>query len=251
MASATVTARKSIEGFLAREIRQKSQHIARFGPLQPLTETAATQTKASGSQVTGVKLPNPFLPQLNANTGRWAPAKYSLRQQADLVKKAKSAGLLQHLPPGPKTPILDPTHANVQKYNPQVAAVVSAAFEAQQKSTSKKLRKAVLPQLSQESWTATAPEKGSILNKAVRWTGKIDLHRKAGADTGIKLYAGKKRMFKGHRWERLKDARERRQSILMRDMAARIRTYKEYYKKKRPNPLKPPKNSLKGGKIPF
>ena len=147
--------------------------------------------------------------------------------QADLVKKAKSAGLLQHLPPGPKTPILDPTNPNVQKYNPSVAAAVSAAFEAQKATSSTKKRQAVLPQTSKESWTATTPEKGNVLNKPVSWVGKIDLHQKAGADAGIKLYAGKKRMFKGHRWERLKDSRERKQAILMRDMAERIRVYKE------------------------
>ncbi|KAJ2914549.1 hypothetical protein MD484_g5869, partial [Candolleomyces efflorescens] len=251
MASATVAARKSVEGFLAREIRQKAEHVARFGPLTPSTATTTSKGKASASQVTAARLPNPFLPRLNANTGRWAPAKYSLRQQADLVKKAKSAGLLQHLPPGPKTPILDPTNPNVQKYNPSVAAAVSAAFEAQNATSSTKKRQAVLPQTSKESWTATTPEKGNVLNKPVSWVGKIDLHQKAGADAGIKLYAGKKRMFKGHRWERLKDSRERKQAILMRDMAERIRVYKEYYKKKRPNPLRPPKNSLKGGKIPF
>ena len=49
---------------------------------------------------------------------------------------------------------------------------------------------------------------------------------KPGAELGTRLYAGKKRMFKGHKWERVKAHRERRQNILMRDMAKRVYNYK-------------------------
>ena len=50
---------------------------------------------------------------------------------------------------------------------------------------------------------------------------------KPGAELGTRLYAGKKRMFKGHKWERVKARRERRQNILMRDMANRVFNYKK------------------------
>lgn len=73
---------------------------------------------------------------------------------------------------------------------------------------------------------------------------------KPGAALGTRLYAGKKRMFKGHKWERVKAHRERRQNILMRDMAKRVYNYKNYYKRRRPNPLKPPRTT-KAPKLPF
>ncbi|KAF5330035.1 hypothetical protein D9611_010497 [Ephemerocybe angulata] len=252
MASTTV-ARKSIEGFLSRELRSKGAHVNRFGPLPPLpataSTTAATAAEGAGSSSTVQQLPNPFLARYNVNSKRWAPAKYSLRQQADLVKKAKAAGLAHLLPSGPKTPVLDPKNEKVQKHNPHFAAVAAAAFEAQE-AAQKKPRQKVLPIKTVESWTAATPT-NAVLNKSIYWEGKIDLKQKAGADIGIKLYAGKKRMFKGHRWERLKVAREKKRVILMRDMAKRIRNYKNYYKKKRPDPLKPAKVSTRPGKLPF
>jgi hypothetical protein len=43
----------------------------------------------------------------------------------------------------------------------------------------------------------------------------------------LKMYAGRKRMFKGHKWERVQAKREKRTQILMRDMSKRIARYKE------------------------
>ena len=60
----------------------------------------------------------------------------------------------------------------------------------------------------------------------VEWVGKVPEKVAVGTELGIRLYAGKKRMFKGHLWERLKAKRVRRRSILMRDMAARVKNYK-------------------------
>lgn len=44
---------------------------------------------------------NPFLPNKNADTGRWHGAKYSLRRSADLFKMARKFGLQDLLPPIP------------------------------------------------------------------------------------------------------------------------------------------------------
>ena len=52
------------------------------------------------------------------------------------------------------------------------------------------------------------------------------VQEKPGADLGTRLYAGKKRIFKGHKWERVKAHRERRRNTLMRDMAKRVYNYK-------------------------
>ncbi|KIM42145.1 hypothetical protein M413DRAFT_42864, partial [Hebeloma cylindrosporum] len=105
---------------------------------------------------------NPFVPKKNAKTGRWHEPKFSLRRQADLVKKAHLSDTMNLIPPGPK----------------------KAAFE-------------------------------------LRMRRKVP-----GAELGIRLYAGKKRMFKGHLWERQQAKRIRKRSILMRDMAARVARYK-------------------------
>ena len=59
----------------------------------------------------------------------------------------------------------------------------------------------------------------------VEWVGKVP-EKVVGTELGIRLYAGKKRMFRGHLWERVRAKRIRRRSILMRDMAARIKNYK-------------------------
>jgi hypothetical protein len=42
----------------------------------------------------------------------------------------------------------------------------------------------------------------------------------------VGLYSGKKRMFKGHKWERTMEGREKRRKVLMRDMKERILRYK-------------------------
>ncbi|KAF8182025.1 hypothetical protein BJ912DRAFT_1061850 [Pholiota molesta] len=84
----------------------------------------------------------------------------------------------------------------------------------------------------------------------IRWLGKATKKPTVGAKLGVRLYAGRKRMFKGHLWERQKAGRIRKRSVLMRDMAARVARYKEYYKKRKPNPLKPSRYS-KPQKLPF
>jgi hypothetical protein len=86
-------------------------------------------------------------------------------------------------------------------------------------------------------------------NMPVEWVGKLPA-KKRGAELGIRLYANKKRMFKGHLWERARASRVRKQAILMRHMAARVARYKDYYKKRRPNPLKPPRYT-KPPRLPF
>ncbi|KAG2008352.1 hypothetical protein CC2G_013791 [Coprinopsis cinerea AmutBmut pab1-1] len=225
--------------FLRKESRDLAEHIRRFGPL--------LSTSKEGVQ----HLPNPFIPRLNPKTKRWADPKYSLRRQAELVKKAKAAGLLHMLPPGPKTPHLDPTNPTVQKYNPHFASVAAEAFQ-KQSTEEKKWRQPVLPTVRADpSWTShpETPETNEL--QPVHWEGKVDLHMKPGADIGIKLYAGKKRMFKGHAYERLKVKREARTQLALATMDKRIAAYKNYYKKRRPNPLKPPKSTTKMPKLPF
>jgi len=71
-----------------------------------------------------------------------------------------------------------------------------------------------------------------------------------GANVGNRLYAGKKRMFKGHKHERTKAKRVMRRTILLKDMKKRIIRYRGYYQRRQPHPLKPAK-ATKSSKLPF
>jgi len=141
-----------------------------------------------------ISLPNPFLPKFNPKSGKWHRPSYSLRRQADLVNKAHATGSMHLLPPGPK----------------------KAAFES-------RMQRVAAPAKPPPSVPAGKVEKWDV---PVQWVGKVPEKKVVGAELGIRLYAGKKRMFKGHLWERVRAKRIRRRSILMRDMAARVKNYK-------------------------
>ncbi|KAG5644696.1 hypothetical protein DXG03_007919 [Asterophora parasitica] len=212
---------KAIKSFRINQLKNLRQHVIHNGPLTASTKAADPATVH--------RLPNPFIPHQNPKTGRWAPPAVSLRRQADLVKRAKETNTLYLLPPGPKVPrpsSLTPAEA---------AAEAHKAFGGVpgQKLNSRK------PRVLAQCWM-----------NPVDWVGEPKVKEVAGAELGTKLYAGKKRMFKGHRWERLKEARDSKKAILMRDMARRIRNYKAYYQKRKPNPLKAT-SSTKARKLPF
>jgi len=76
-----------------------------------------------------------------------------------------------------------------------------------------------------------APEQNSLDALAdwtmpVDWIGTVRERNVAGADIGNRLYAGKKRMFKGHKWERMRERRVGRTEMLLRDMDKRIQRFK-------------------------
>lgn len=184
-----MSAVQAIKQFRLQQIRALPKHIQRFGPLTELTADAPKSRNA-------LQLPNPFIPRRNPKTGKWIEPKYSLRRQAELIKKAKASNTVHLLPPGPKLPR---------------PSVLAAALSLQAKHAAVDAKKPV----AKEVWA-----------NPVRWEGKFVAKEVAGADVGTRLYAGKKRMFKGHRWERLREKRDKKRSVLMRDMARRVHNYK-------------------------
>jgi large subunit ribosomal protein L25 len=134
---------------------------------------------------------NPFLPHKNPKTGRWAPPKFSLRRQAELVKKAKVTGTLSLLPPGPKLPPSKIISA------PKLHAEIEAG--------------------AKENWT-----------EVVLWTGEVKEKTAKGLEAGHlnRVYLGRKRMFKGHKWERKMAKKVGRRKMLLRDMKHRVMFYK-------------------------
>ncbi|KAI9567550.1 hypothetical protein HD554DRAFT_2205494 [Boletus coccyginus] len=198
--------------------------LAKFEFSQP------TRVAPESSTNNFLKRGNPFIPTKNPQTGRWAPPKYSLRQQADLIKKARASGTLALLPPAPKT------HA---------AHLAAISFAKAQPASKKPLVQAgAETQLGTN--TSGSEERWS---QPIEWVGEVKERKVPGAEVGNRLYAGKKRMFKGHKWERVAEKTALKRRMLMRDMAKRIQRYKQYHKRRRPNPLKPSKKS--SGKLPF
>jgi large subunit ribosomal protein L25 len=137
---------------------------------------------------------NPFLPHKNPKTGRWAPPKFSLRRQAELVKKAKATGTLSLLPPGPKFP---------------PSKIISSPKLPTEIDTTKAGTK--------ENWT-----------ESVVWTGEVKEKTDEGLEAGHlnRVYLGRKRMFKGHKWERKMAKKMGRRRMLLRDMNHRVMFYK-------------------------
>jgi large subunit ribosomal protein L25 len=140
----------------------------------------------------GVSVINPFLPSFNEVTGRWAPPRYSLRRQAELIKNGRLEGTLHLLPPGPKLNPLD-----IFTAKPKRAAAKTKGMGKRDK-----------PIID--------------VTTRIKWIGEVKNHDVAGADIGNTLYAGKKQMFKGHKWERVIKRRRHYQRILMRSMKRRI-----------------------------
>jgi large subunit ribosomal protein L25 len=194
--SPAALALQAVKNFRQKEIRAPT--IQALTPYRaPIPKPPPSSTvKISGStdipaQSKAHGQPNPFLPRYNTQTGRWAPPKYSLRQQAELIKKAKTSNTLHLLPAGPKL-----TASTIQRHirdSPPPPKILNGLAWAQK--------------------------------DAVIWEGQPK-PQAPGADIGYTLYAGKKRMFKGHKRERTRAKKEVRTSILLSDMKKRIIRYK-------------------------
>src|ERR1700761_6660360 len=100
---ASTAALNAVKRFRLREL-SAFDHACPVPSKPPPGSTPAFAPKATPSTVLPTVqkiLKNPFVPHKNSETGRWIPPKYSLRQQAKLVKHAKASKALHLLPPGP------------------------------------------------------------------------------------------------------------------------------------------------------
>ncbi|EIN08282.1 hypothetical protein PUNSTDRAFT_143919 [Punctularia strigosozonata HHB-11173 SS5] len=210
---------------------------------------------------------NPFLPSRNPVTGRWEKPLYSRRRQKELVKAAKLSDTLDLLPPGPKwdpNPVYESPKERKAKAKaagakpdakPQAAATTSGTVDAVKAVTQQ-----VLEPDSEEVVAEPAPSRPlawalrlrpgrvrRIWKAEVTWEGKVPARKYEGPI--VKMYAGRKKMFKGHKWQREMPRKIVRRRILLRDMPERIAKYRAYYRRRRPNPLKPAKGAA--SKLPF
>ncbi|KAI0319233.1 hypothetical protein OF83DRAFT_1170370 [Amylostereum chailletii] len=216
---------------------------------EPVLSSPSTSTTPSASQ--HLTRPNPFLPHKNPATGRWAPPKYSLRRQADLIKQARASGTLHLLPPG-------------LKYKPEGAIVIPSPSQAapgkkegdsskaevsEPEAVAPKVIEQILPEVALTEAVVT-PSKAKW-DGTIAWVGTVPDRNVAGADVGNRLYAGKKRMFKGHKWERMRVHRARRTKGLLRDMDTRIKRFKRWHTRGKPKPLVLGSGKAKPQKLPF
>jgi len=170
------------------------------------------------------KLQNPFLPFKDPKTQRWCPPLYSLRRQAVLVKAAKASGTLGLLPPGPKASVAEVQEAVAQAH---ATRHLKKRLDASWKT----------PEATKAAGRLTGDERAGLRRLRVQWVGEVKERVVPGADVGARLYAGKKRMFKGHKWQRLFDKRTKKIAVRVRDMPKRIKKFKTNYSRRRASPI--------------
>lgn len=202
---------------------------------------------AAGAAGASIVLDNPFVPHKNPKSGRWAPPKYSLRRQAVLIKHARKSGTLHLLPPGPKMSEAQqaaaaavPEEQEWEKWEEVVAlanGLVGVRRGQGQEQEQGQGREEVedgrgwgLDPRDAEAVAsavyAAATADDAWMTRSVEWVGKVRERAVAGVDVGNRLYAGKKRMFKGHKWERERGRRVARTKMLLRDMDKRVQRFK-------------------------
>jgi large subunit ribosomal protein L25 len=248
---------RAVLKFRQKELTSLPKFIRRNGPLP-----VATSGVPSTSQF---QLPNPFLPFRNQFTNKWVGAKISRRRQAELIKKAKLSNTLHLLPPGPRlrdpvaaalaiaegtsgkrrrityakpltagtksTPGQGPKTAHntrpsgsqskASEREPPVASL--KAKNAKPPSNASRRIRVVLRRRKRQD-KLTIPRK--ILSAKVHWFAQVQLKEKKGTRYGIRLYAGKRKMFKGHKWERIMGRVKKYRKILLRDMDSRVFRHK-------------------------
>ncbi len=218
-------------------------------PTEQPSSSSSSSSSRSGSDDTptiagaaGAVLDNPFVPHKNPKSGRWAPPKYSLRRQADLIKHARKSGALHLLPPGPKltTAVAPPFALSVaaeqeeEEEEVRRSGLVGVRMGREEEETRETRRGEDGPASAASASSAAVAvaaddatdAAAAAWTRSVEWVGTVRERNVEGADVGNRLYAGKKRMFKGHKWERERERRVARTKMLLRDMDKRVQRFK-------------------------
>ncbi|KAI0296429.1 hypothetical protein BC826DRAFT_1005060 [Russula brevipes] len=199
-------------------------------------------------------LNNPFLPHKNPTSGRWAPPKYSLRRQAQLVKHARRrAAAGSSSSPTPTSTSTTPAPTSTSSADVGDRVELEEGKEVERGLVSVRLRQRHEETKAEaEDTNTTAAAAADAWRRQVEWVGTVRERNVAGSDVGNRLYAGKKRMFKGHKWERVRERRVARTRMLLRDMDKRVQRFKQYRAKGKPMPLARRSSVLKKTqKLPF
>ena len=209
---------------------QQQLQPARLPPATtPITRSGgdvlASAAAGSAGSAAAIVLNNPFVPHKNPRSGRWAPPKYSLRRQADLIKHARQSGTQHLLPPGPKMM----SETQLASASATVAAAKEEDEQAKREAAAATSVSGLLSSVRREEGRGRGQDSedaAEAWTRSVEWVGTVRERSVAGADIGNRLYAGKKRMFKGHKWERERERRVARTKMLLRDMDKRVQRFK-------------------------
>ena len=167
---------------------------------------------------------------------------YSLRRQADLVKAARASGTVHLLPPGPKLSV-EELEAAKKEYRLRAAKAKATSARVEEAILSKTqvtesgsqqqqvTKSSAAPTLKGKPWRRRS--KATLIRRrnsaalgypgvVFRWMGKVPVKKRVG----LTFYAGRRRMFKGHKWERQMEKRKGQIAVRMRDMGARIARFK-------------------------
>ncbi|EJC97798.1 uncharacterized protein FOMMEDRAFT_24242 [Fomitiporia mediterranea MF3/22] len=210
----------------------------------------------------------------------WAPPRYSLRRQKELVKAARASGTLHLLPPGPKLSLEElqeakrearrraraaketslkvqqsiarakAAKANASAKDGTTTSSASQDVESQETSTQRPSSTRSHQKRRQPRWLLRTPQNLSHRRTSptlgypgitFNWTskGKDKLHPKPHSHSSLTIYATRRRMFKGHKWERHLAKRRAQIAVRMRDMDKRVERFKNVYVRRRAKPLKP------------
>jgi large subunit ribosomal protein L25 len=220
------SALRAIKRFRTRTLNPNSKY-RRVAPAIATEDTPTSSATTSAVQASpSTEIFNPFLPWKNPKTGRWANPQYSLRRQADLVKKAMSLGpdAVALLPPSLKMkarPLPSTTYTlgslmgrdNVSSKSP---------FPISQSSPTTKPH-------SHPDPPSDAERKHPQWLQPVTWTGVLPPRTVRGVEVPphfTRLYVGRRRMFKGHKWERTAAERMKKRKELLASMNRTVRKYK-------------------------
>ena len=236
---------RAVKRFCVRELapHQKS----RIPPAATAASILHAPEVSSPASRSGTAL-NPFVPHKNDKSGRWAPPKYSLRRQAELIKHARASGTLHLLPPGPKMSSAQLLLAATTTATATPSSSVYGEADILARNGLVSLQRGPVQGQGQRRGQGQKPgQEGVEVGEAqgeealqarvrapgledwtrpVEWVGTVRERSVAGADVGNRLYAGKKRMFKGHKWERMRERRVARTKVLLRDMDRRVQRFK-------------------------
>ncbi|KZV80347.1 hypothetical protein EXIGLDRAFT_845643 [Exidia glandulosa HHB12029] len=193
--------------------RFRARELGR-APVRPLLAAAdAIQPTSTQPVAPSPRLQNPFLNQRHPVTGKWQEPRYSRRRQAELVKAARLSGTLHLLPPGPKlrpSEIADFKAALDKRLLEEAKAAGTAIPLPRGKGRRRKPRYKL-------------PDDGvQWFHRKVVWTGRLWDKPAKGHDVGARLYARKRFMFKGHRWEKVIKLRKKFISLRLRSQKRRI-----------------------------
>jgi large subunit ribosomal protein L25 len=209
----------------------KTKHGNWFPPVYSLRKQAEMVKFAKGNGLLHLLPPgpkSPTSPSVSSSTRKALQNAADKAREADL--KSQEADRIEQEGVEILEAGTEKERATVTEAIVEARRVAKEAKDAEEKAATeaKEIQEveenAAVVELKHQLWKTESDRDFKWL-QPIAWEGKVK-EKVRGAELGTTLYSGKKRMFKGHKWERVQQDRKRKQAILMRDMKKRIFNYK-------------------------